>query len=329
MLMGRRELLFTLGWLSLLPVNFVLAEPTKPVAAPEVKPGSDPDQVKIVATDVSQFWEAFARALPQNRLSVFQKDYVSRGSIGLKDYMEQRTIDLSSLVGAVDTHRDYYTAIRENSLQAITLQEPLRESLRKFKVLYPDASFPDIYFIIGNLQSRGSLTQNGLIIAVEVFSMGPNIPTSEFEDSDKLYLHPIIDLHGSVMQQVVRYQQFPGGLLTTVLAESLLEGSADFLSELVIGKPFNETLHTYGDAHERELWLQFKQDMGTNKLNQWLFNRETVVGKPAELGAYMGYRITQAYYNRSPDKKQAIKDIVTVRDFNRLLNESHYGDKFS
>lgn len=329
MLIGRRELLFTLGLLSLMPASFAMAEPTKPVATPEVKPGSDPERVKIVATDVSQFWEAFARALPQNRLSVFQKDYVSRGSIGLKDYMEQRTIDLSSLVGAVDTHRDYFTAIRENALKAIALQEPLRESLRKFKALYPDASFPDIYFIIGNLQSRGSLTKNGLIIAVEVFSMGPNIPTSEFEDPDKMYLNPIVDLHGSVMQQIVRYQQFPNGFLTTVLAESLLEGSANFLSELAIGTPFNEALHTYGDAHERELWLQFKQDMRTSKFNQWLFNRETMVGKPAELGAYMGYRITQAYYNRIPDKKQAIKEIVTVRDFNRLLNESHYGDKFS
>jgi hypothetical protein len=329
MLIGRRELLFALGWLSLMPCDFAGAEPPKPATAPEVKPGSDPEQVKIVTTDVSQFWEAFARALPQNRLLVFEKDYVSRGSIGLKDYMEQRTIDLSALVGAIDTHRDYYTAIRENSLQAIALQEPLRESLRKFKALYPDASFPDIYFIIGNLQSRGSLTKTGLMIAVEVFSMGPNIPTSEFEDPDKLYLHPIVDLHGNVMQQIVRYQQFSIGLLTTVLAESLLEGSANFLSELVIGKPFKEALYTYGNAHERELWLQFKQDMSTNKFNQWLFNRETVVGKPAELGAYMGYRITQAYYNRSPDKKQAIKEIVTVRDFNRLLNESHYGDQFS
>jgi hypothetical protein len=327
MLIGRRTLLATLGWLIAMPASLA-AEPAKPASTPEVKPGSDPDRIKIVATDISYFWEAFAHALPQNRLTVFQKEYVSRGSIGLKDYMEQRSVDLAALLGAVDTHRSYYTAIRENSLQAIALQEPLRESLRKFKALYPDATFPDIYFIIGNLQSRGSLTTNGLIIAVEVFSMGSNIPTGEFEDSEKSHLYPITDLFGSVMREVIRYQQLPTGILTTLLAESILAGSANFLSELAIGKPFNETLHTYGDAHERELWLQFKQDMGTSNYTQWLFNGETVVGKPADLGVYMGYRITQAYYNRISDKKQATKDIVTVRDFNRLLNESHYGDKF-
>jgi hypothetical protein len=328
MLIARRTLLATLGWLIAMPAGLA-AETLKSAPTPVVKPGSDPDRIKIVATDISQFWEAFAHALPQNRLTVFQKEYVSRGSIGLKDYMEQRSVDLGALVGAVDTHRAYYTAIRENSLQAIALQEPLRESLRKFKVLYPDATFPDIYFIIGNLQSRGSLTTNGLIIAVEVFSMGSNIPTGEFEDSEKSHLYAITDLFGSVMHEVIRYQQLPTGILTTVLAESILAGSANFLSELSIGKPFNTALHTYGDAHERELWLQFKQDMGTSNYTQWLFNGETVAGKPAELGVYMGYRITQAYYNRIPDKKQAIKDIMTVRDFNRLLNESHYGDKFS
>jgi hypothetical protein len=328
MLIGRRTLLATLGWLIARPASLA-AEPAKPASTPTVKPGSDPDRIKIVATDISQFWEAFAHALPQNRLTVFQKEYVSRGSIGLKDYMEQRSVDLGALVGAVDTYRAYYMAIRKNSLQAIALQQPLRESLRKFKALYPDATFPDIYFIVGNLQSRGSLTSNGLIIAIEVFSMGSNIPTSEFEDPEKSHLHPITDLFGSVMHEVVRYQQLPTGILTTVLAESILAGSADFLSELSIGKPFNTALHTYGDAHERELWLQFKQDMGTSNYTQWLFNGETVTGKPAELGVYMGYRITQAYYNRLPDKKQAIKDIVTMRDFNRLLNESHYGDKFS
>jgi len=327
MLMRRRTLLATLSWLLAMPTRLG-AEPAKPTSTPQTKPGSDPERVKIVATDIPQFWEAFSHALPKNRLTVFQKEYVSRGSVGLKDYMEQRSVDLSALVGAIDTHRAYYTAIRENTLQAVSLQEPLREGLRKFKVLYPEALFPDIYFIIGNLQSRGSLTPNGLIIAVEVFSLGQNVPTDEFEASEQLRLHPITDLLATVMHEVIRYQQLPIGILTTVLAESILEGSADFLSELVVGKVPNEALHTYGDAHERDLWLQFKQEMNTDKFNQWLYNRETLVGKPADLGVYMGYRMTQAYYNRVPDKKQAIKDIVTVRDFNRFLNESHYGDKF-
>lgn len=320
MLITRRLFLATLGGLGLATASFAAGETPKP--------GSDPEQVKIVATDVQQFWEAFARALPQDRLVVFQRDYVNRGTVGLKDYMEQRSVDLSALIGAVDTHRAYYTAIRENTLQASSLEDPLRACLRKFKALYSEALFPDIYVIVGNLQSRGILTPNGLTVAVEVFGLGPNIPTDEFESPERLRLHPIADLLGVVVGEVVRYQQLPIGILTTVLAESIVEGSADFVSELVIGKPLNAALHAYGDAHERELWLQFKQDMETSKINQWLHNRETVIGKPADLGAYMGYRITQAYYSRKPDKKQAVKEIVTVRDFNRLLSESHYRDKF-
>jgi hypothetical protein len=38
----------------------------------------------------------------------------------------------------------------------------------------------------------------------------------------------------------------------------------------------------------------------------------------------MGYRITQAYYDRAPDKRQAITDILSIRDFDAFLAASGY-----
>jgi hypothetical protein len=42
----------------------------------------------------------------------------------------------------------------------------------------------------------------------------------------------------------------------------------------------------------------------------------------------MGYRITQAYYNRATDKTKAIGEILAVRDYDAFLAASGYADRF-
>jgi hypothetical protein len=44
---------------------------------------------------------------------------------------------------------------------------------------------------------------------------------------------------------------------------------------------------------------------------------------------YVGYKIVESYYNRAKDKKQAVKDILDIKDFNAFLNASGYDEKFS
>jgi uncharacterized protein YjaZ len=46
--------------------------------------------------------------------------------------------------------------------------------------------------------------------------------------------------------------------------------------------------------------------------------------RPNDLGYFIGYRIAQAYYTRARDKRAAIRDILRVRDVDRLLRESGY-----
>jgi uncharacterized protein YjaZ len=47
--------------------------------------------------------------------------------------------------------------------------------------------------------------------------------------------------------------------------------------------------------------------------------------RPADLGYYVGYKICQEYYEKSADKKKAIKDILEIRDFDQFFRESGYG----
>ena len=48
-----------------------------------------------------------------------------------------------------------------------------------------------------------------------------------------------------------------------------------------------------------------------------------------DLGYYIGYKICESYYQSAKDKKQAIKDILEIKDFNQFLIDSKYEAKFS
>ncbi len=134
-----------------------------------------------------------------------------------------------------------------------------------------------------------------------------------------------------VAHELVHYQQKYGlvGSELSLLGKSLHEGSADFIGELIAGGNINQQLHEYGNPLERQLWLEFKKEMNSKDASNWLYQGDKAKEKPADLGYYVGYKIVESYYNKAKDKKQAIKDILDIKDFNAFLKASGYDEKLS
>jgi hypothetical protein len=102
-----------------------------------------------------------------------------------------------------------------------------------------------------------------------------------------------------------------------------MEGSANLIAELVTGTPYR---NRYAESHEAELWAEFTREMHGKDYSRWLWNGGDPRrgDRPADLGYWIGYRITNAYYERAADKARAVHDILTIRDFDRFLSESGY-----
>ena len=66
--------------------------------------------------------------------------------------------------------------------------------------------------------------------------------------------------------------------------------------------------------------------MNRTNVNDWLYNGSAAKGRPADLGYYIGYKICEAYYRVAKDKKQAVKDILEIKDFNQFLKDSQYSN---
>jgi uncharacterized protein YjaZ len=127
-----------------------------------------------------------------------------------------------------------------------------------------------------------------------------------------------------VAHELIHFQQRYDG--STLLSASIKEGAADFIAELISGNHINKHVHDFADPKEKELWNEFKEHMNKKDYTGWLYSSSK--DRPNDLGYWMGYKITKAYYDLASDKKIAVKEILNIKDFNKFLEKSGYASKF-
>ncbi len=292
----------------------------------------DPEKARLVTSDIDNFWRAFDLASKetdrQKRIAVFQTEYLDKGSTGLKDFVQLRIRSAKVLVETIDRLPKYYASIRPSTLRVREMEKQMRKSFRSLKKLYPGARFPDVYFVIGISNTGGTASRNGLLIGTEMYGLTPETPREELPDWMKSVLKPIEKLPPIVAHELVHFTQvYPEP--KTVLGKSIQEGSADFISELIAGETINPVQKAYGDKNEAVLWREFQADMETTNIRNWMYNGATVKDRPGDLGYYVGYKICRSYYENAKDKRQAIRDILEIKDFKAFLERSRYPEKFA
>lgn len=286
---------------------------------------NDPDAAKLITSDIPNFWRVFDKASLTNAAELFQREYIDAGSPGLKGFLANRIINGRYLAATVAARPRYYAAIRKNSLAVDAspdIKESIRTAFRRLKQLYPDAVFPDVSFLMGRLNSAGTTSSDGLLIGVEMNARDESTPVDELTNWERAVSGRIADLPHIVAHELLHIQQSNAG--GTLLAFSLREGGADFIAELTSGAHTNRAQHAYGNAHERELWEEFRKDMHGSDLTHWLFQGDRSTERPADLGYFIGYKICEALYRRTRDKAEAVRRIIRITDADAFLRESGY-----
>ncbi|HUF04740.1 MAG TPA: DUF2268 domain-containing putative Zn-dependent protease [Aridibacter sp.] len=293
----------------------------------EKEPNGDPEKAEIVTSDIDLFWKAFDRATPENDLIVYRDEYLRKGTVGLQEFTRIRIGNVCELVETIDAQPRYFEQLRAGSMKIASFEPKIRESFIRLKEIYPDAVFPSVYFLIGRMNSAGTLTDKGLLIGVDMFGKTESTPMDELGDWHKAVISSIERLPFIVAHELIHYQQArPND--RSLLAAAVREGSADFIGELISGGQINPHLQEYGNARERELWLEFDKEMSGNDRSNWLYQGEKAKDRPADLGYYIGYKIAESFYKNAADKKKAVRDILLVEDFPKFLEASKYAEKF-
>jgi uncharacterized protein YjaZ len=175
---------------------------------------------------------------------------------------------------------------------------------------------PIFHLLVGRNNSGGTTGKSGVLISLEVVC---RMTWTQADPADRLF-HLIAHEYGHV-------EQFPQGgedaTPVTVLKQSLVEGGAELIAELISGQVGNVHLQQWTKGREREIDEQFLAEQDSKDLSHWLYN--WVPGtpeKPGDLGYWVGYRIAKAYYHRAADKRAALKTLLELRDPEAILAES-------
>jgi hypothetical protein len=270
---------------------------------------ANPDSAQFVTQDIPNFWRAYDLYKNNPNVNPFGTYYIEPGSSGVKGFIPNRIESAENLYRVVKKRSKDYEAIRENSLKIAGTETACKKTFHSLKEWYPQAVFPPVYFIIGAFNSGGTFNEDGLFIGVEKQNNIENIPHI-------------------VAHELIHFQQKNWPSNPTLLEQSITEGTADFLGELISGKHTNITAIEYGNSNTEELCREFVARMDKNNYKDWLYQVSGKDKRPNDLGYWMGYKIAEQYYKNSSDKKKAIQEMLDVKDAKAYLHKSGFLDKY-
>jgi hypothetical protein len=274
-----------------------------------------------------------AAGWPKQRLDSLSRDSLKKVTA---PFYERSAAE--QLLRAVAQYPRYYAAVRATTLSVDTnsrIPQGIRRGLTKLAELYPEARFPNIYFLIGTLSTGGTTAQSGMLIGTEQSASDPRTPLDELPDWARQNMpnHRFESLVTLVVHEAVHTQQKPAppGQPDNLLRHALGEGIADFLAELAVGPPaVRQPREIYGRAHEHDVWVDFQDEMeivGDSIIRMWMYNGMVPAGQnhgAVDIGYWVGYRIAGAYYARATDKRAAVRELLELRDPEAILRASGY-----
>jgi hypothetical protein len=291
---------------------------------------SNPNLAKIVTKDVRNFWEAYdlVKKDTVSKREIYKKFYFDKASEGMQDYMGSKVSSINYFIKHIESYPKLYNTIRENTLKAEVYKNDIQQSFRNFKELYPEAKFPDVYFVMGAFTSGGTVSPSGLLIGINQMSDGEKVNTEELSFDAKLLMNKSKYLPNVVAHELIHFQQDGMKKDTITLGYVIKEGMADFIGELISGETSNRKIFEWTKGKEKKIWNDFKKDIYYNRYYNWIANYNIASEDSyPDLGYWIGYEICKSYYENAEDKKQAIYDMLNIKDYKTFLADSKWEQK--
>jgi hypothetical protein len=283
---------------------------------------ADPAKVRFVTEDIHHFWTAYDKAQKDTAhyKAIFLQYYFTPASQGMQDYMAAKVSSIDAFLTHIRSAPQFYAAIRKNTLQADVFKPRFVASFKALKDIYPDALFPDVYFIIGAFTSGGTVTDVGLLLGLNQASQSDDTPVGELSARLQTRMNEVKYLPNLVGHESIHFQQNGMKNDTTTLSYVIKEGMADFIGELISGDNSNPKLYAWAKGKGKQIWHKFTADMYLNRYGNWIANsQQATADNLPDQGYWIGYQICKAYYNQAADKKKAVYDMLHIQDYKAFL----------
>lgn len=291
-----------------------------PVWAQDTPP---PDVDSLIHTeDVYRFYRIYDAAGGHPTVDQLQHDYIDQGSDGLRELEKIRNTTGQRIADAIAKEPQIY----ENARRCLAVLPQVRTrfaaALRKFAALYPEMKYRPVTIVVGRDRPVGVTdSKDGyIIIGLEALCMADWMNP----DPEERFVHVLAHEYAHLQQpSSMNDDDHP-----TVLQAALVEGTAEFVAELVSGDMGYHRFDTWPKGREKAIEAQFVPDEDKTDLSKWFYNVTDVntgfakPDWPGDLGYWVGYRIVKSYYERAADKRAALRDILQMTDPHAFLAAS-------
>lgn len=271
---------------------------------------ADPLDATIETSDVEAFFRIYDAAGGRPSAAGLSA-YVARQSPGVQGFIADRIVSADNLAAVIAAQPQVYADARACAERLGDVRQRVRAAFLALEALYPEADYPKTYLLIGAANSGGTANSEALMIGLEV------VCRAGAPDDAALNVR----LTHLIAHEMIHSMQrgFSG---ETVLSQSLTEGAAEFLAELISGRISNIHLNQWTQGREAEIERRFASDMESRDFSNWLYNGVGTQQAPGDLGYWVAYRIVRAYYESQPDKRRAIREILAATDAPAFLAAS-------
>lgn len=269
----------------------------------------------VRADDVERFFEIYDSTGATPDAGILQQEYLDRGSEGLTRFAELRRITGDSIAAAIVKDPQLYVRARECAKLLPPVLESAGSAAERLRELIPSANVPVITIAVGRGRPVAVGEARGAYIGLEALCAW----TTPDPDFERRAYHVI-------MHELVHTQQTGLAETTadpTVLHASLVEGAAEFVTELLTGSVAYRHLANAMNGREEAFERAFLDDIDKPAVgSRWVFNSGAETDEPSDLGYRIGYRIAKSHYQNADDKGAAIREIIGISDAHEFLAES-------
>lgn len=172
--------------------------------------------------------------------------------------------------------------------------------------------------MIGTFNRGGTTTREYILIGAEVMALDTATTAGALKRSMVYTItHELTHVQQNCINGINNEEEYKN---MDLLGWAMMEGSCDFIAEILLGQLPPIAYIDYGRKNEKLLWSNFTKEMYGYNTDNWLYNGGSVTKQPADLGYYLGYAICKQYYDHAIDKQKALEEIITL---NYSKNEHH------
>ncbi|WP_425604655.1 DUF2268 domain-containing putative Zn-dependent protease [Stenotrophomonas sepilia] len=263
------------------------------------------EHVVIQTEDVARFFQVLDASKGRPSAQDLERHYLDPGSKALHGFTASRIGSMERLARAIQDKPALFAKARTCATALPSIRTRVAAAVDQLGALLPSARFPPVTVLVGRGNSGGVTTPDGVVIGLEALC---NADWMQADVSDR-FVHLIA-------HEYVHIQQ-PGAAADvaqpTLLYQTLLEGGAEYVGELISGQPANAHLRRWTQGRECALERQFARDSAGTDLSQWLYNGAGDETRRGDLGYWIGYRIAADYVARTDDKAGAVATLLEVR----------------